>query len=143
MIQVHEKVKPVFPFEQLERKGYVFARPSKWKSFRLDDGTFVRNNIRYLKCSRFIDDVYGYDTETYKGKCRLICCSDGSNNYLLKPTFLECLDFLFYNASRNTAYRFFYNIDFDYNAILKLFDAGHMLEMEKPKEFKQALLEFL
>ena len=115
-------VNPVSPFEQLEAKGHRFAKPSKWKTFELNDGTIVRNTIRTLRRSRNITDIYGFDTETFRGTCRLLCCSDGSNKYLLKPTLKECLDFLFYEASRNNAYRFFYNIDFDYNAIIKLFN---------------------
>ena len=115
-------VNPIFPFDQLEAKGHRFAKPTKWKTFELKDGTVVINNIRTIRRSRHIDDVYGYDTETYRGTCRLLCCSDGSIKSLLKPSFKECLDFLFINASRNNAYRFFYNIDFDYNAILKLYN---------------------
>lgn len=127
MIVVHDKIKseiknPITPFEQLEAKGHRFAKPSKWKFFELDDGTVVRDTFRTLKRSRKITDIYGFDAETYHGTCRLLCCSDGSNKFILKPNLKECLDFLFYDASRNNAYRFFYNIDFDYNAIIKLFN---------------------
>ena len=107
------------PFEQLWSKGIKFHREQKRNKMFLNDGTLVLNNKRYIKKSYQIDDIYGFDTETYKGKCKLICRSDGTSKQLLYPTFLECLNFLFYNAKNSHIWRFFYNIDFDYNAIIK------------------------
>lgn len=60
-----------------------------------------------------------YDTETYKGTCKLL--ADSQNRFIYNPTFLECLDFLFYKSGHNL-YRAFYNIDFDISAILKLWN---------------------
>ncbi len=118
MTRAH-KENPILPFDQLWRKGYRFHKPQKRDFVRLNDGTIVNNNLRFLKKSYKINDIYGFDTETYKGKCRLLCRSDGSSKTLLEPTFLECLDFMFYNAKNSHIWRFFFNIDFDYNAIIK------------------------
>ncbi len=109
----------IYPFDQLRKKGHKFHIEQKRNIIRLNDGTLLINNNRRIKRSHNIKDVYGFDTETYKGTCRLLCRSNGSSEYVLEPSFLECLDFLFYDANNTHVWRFFYNIDFDYNAIIK------------------------
>ena len=83
------------------------------------------NNIVLTDTRRWINSVVDtseficYDTETYKGKCKLLC--DSQNRFVYNPTFKECLDFLFYRT-KEPYFRAFYNIDFDISAILKLWN---------------------
>lgn len=58
-----------------------------------------------------------FDTETYQGKCKLIC--DSFERILYNPNFEQAIRFLFYKASESWL-RAFYNIDFDVSAIFKL-----------------------
>ena len=74
---------------------------------------FLKTQLKYKYC-------LSYDTETYNGKCKLLARNTG--HYILEPTFLECLDFLFYKSSESNGYRFFFNIDFDVSAILKIWN---------------------
>jgi len=96
--------------------------------------TSIKNNkLRYLpnakihliNTKRFINylvetqDFLCYDTETYKGRCKLI--ADSNERYIYNPTFSQCLDFLFLDFDK-PYYRAFWNIDFDISAILKLWN---------------------
>lgn len=70
--------------------------------------------------------VHGLDTETLDGYARLICCSDGRS--------LECdniddiLAFLCHKSARG-AHNFFYNIQYDYEAIMKYLPVDTLGEM--------------
>ena len=91
------------------------------------------NKLRYLEVSniyltdtrRWLNKVVNknsficYDTETYKGTCKLLADSEG--NYIYNPEFDDCLDFLWKNHKK-VYYRAFWNIDFDISAILKLWN---------------------
>ena len=94
------------------------------------------NRLKYSNQKQIIhtqykwNEVLGYDTETYKGRCMLICRNNIENqskkNYLIKQkgksyTFKEVIEFLTYHINTHNVYRFFYNIDFDIQAILKLY----------------------
>ncbi len=62
-----------------------------------------------------------FDIKIYKTKCKLLFrygLNDNSN-YILNPTFEECLDFLFYRSHKGEMCRFSYNLDFFISAILK------------------------
>lgn len=80
----------------------------------------IINNSRVLNFKREYNETICFDTETYKGKCKLI--ADSNKRYVLNPTFKECLDFMFFRGSRSKIYRFFFNIDFDISAILKIWN---------------------
>ena len=85
--------------------------------------TFTKNKLRYSKRTYKFNDAYGFDSETYQGTVKMLCRNKGLNNCLDNPqSVVECLDFMFYNASKKKIYRFFYNLDFDISAILKLHD---------------------
>lgn len=61
----------------------------------------------------------GYDSETYRGKCKLLCDSKG--NYLLDGNFYDCIEFLI-NDIDDKSHRVFWNMDFDLTAIFKLYE---------------------
>lgn len=84
------------------------------------DGLVIKNRKQYIVKTYKCDSVIAYDTETLNGTCKLLARNTGATKYILDPTFKECLDFLFYLADKTNVYRFFYNIDFDISAILKL-----------------------
>jgi hypothetical protein len=60
--------------------------------------------------------VYGFDTETLDGYCRLITCSDG--RVYQGHDIEEILTFLTYKGCRS-AHNFFYNISYDMDSIFK------------------------
>ncbi len=83
------------------------------------------SNIHLVNTRRWINKVVSkneficFDTETYKGACKLL--TDSNGNYVYNPTFKECLDFL-WKYHKKVYYRAFWNIDFDFSAILKLWN---------------------
>lgn len=100
----------------------------------------VKNRKHFIKSSFKIEHCISYDTETYQGKCRLLSRGDtrGKTASIFKPTFLQCLEFLLYNASHKGFYRTFFNMDFDVSAILKL-----LYEELEDKEIADKLIEEL
>ena len=108
-----------------KREGYLL--PIKKKEYILDNGLIIKNRRQYIKKTYKCEKILAFDVETYKGKCKLIACS--GNKYKLDTdktplTFEKCLDFLFSYANNPNTYRFFYNIDFDFTAILKLWKSN-------------------
>lgn len=82
----------------------------------------ITNSKRTTKKVYKCDYILAFDSETYRGSCRLLCRNSKTNNYIYKPSFYQCLQFLWYKANIPNGYRFFYNLDFDITAILKKFD---------------------
>ncbi len=103
-----------------ENEGYIF--PEKHKSYTLNNGLVIKNRRQFIKRLYRCEKILAYDVETYKGSCKLIANSESKR--LLNPSFLECIKFLFYLADNSNTYRFFYNIDFDFSAILKLWKSN-------------------
>jgi hypothetical protein len=62
--------------------------------------------------------IRGYDTETYKGNVKLLACSDGS--YIETNEAEKLLDFLS-GKGKGSDYNVFYNVAFDFSAIMKDF----------------------
>lgn len=89
------------------------------------------SNIHLVNTRRWINKVVNkneficFDTETYKGTCKLLADSNG--NYLYNPDFKESLDFLWKYHNR-TYYRAFWNMDFDVSAILKLWNNIELID---------------
>ena len=102
---------------------------------------------QYENIRKKYDEAYtfiGYDTETFNGKCKLICDSKG--NSLLDGTFYECLNFLIDDID-DTSHRIFLNMDFDLTAILKLYK-GKNEKIQRlldgfPETFKNLELTYL
>lgn len=93
--------------------------------YTLKDGLLVKplsNSLhRIYKCEKII----AFDTETYEGKCRLICDSLNRELYfdnINDNKFFEIINFLMYYIDKPNIYRFFFNIDFDVQSILKHLD---------------------
>lgn len=107
---------PYVPIHQ--REGFLQCDNYK-KNYIVVNGISIANRKRFSTAKSIeINDCLAYDCETFHGICRLLADSNG--NYILEPTFKDCLDFLFKDASKTKCYRFFYNIDFDISAIFKL-----------------------
>lgn len=63
--------------------------------------------------------VYGFDTETYKGKVTLLCCyGDGFEDQLVVKNVDQVLYFLTRSKFKNS-HNFFFNLKFDMQAIVK------------------------
>lgn len=110
-------------YEKLENPEAIFKRlgylyPKSKKVYILKNGLKIKNRRQFIKREYRCEKILAFDTETYHGYCKLICCSGGKK--ILNPTFLECIKFLFYLANKRNTYRFFYNLDFDFSSILKL-----------------------
>lgn len=124
-----------------KQMGYEF--PEKKKEYILKNGLIIKNRNQYIKTSYQCNDILAFDTETYKGTCKLLCRNKGKGkNYILNPTFEQCLEFLTYLIDSKYVYRFFFNIDFDISAILKLwekepdFDINNIYYLRKGIEVK-------
>ena len=115
------EIKPEFKKERISLYDRVGAiKPKKQSEYIYENGLIVENRTRFLKSQNQIDNIIAYDTETYKGTCRLLARSDGRTKFIYKPTFDEALDFLFFKANESHTWRFFFNIDFDISSIMKL-----------------------
>jgi len=113
-----------------KRLGYLY--PEIKKEYKLKNGLKIKNRKQFIKKSYVKGNVIAYDTETLNGTCKLLCSSDSRQKPLLNPTFKDCLDFLFAYANEKNSYRFFFNIDFDFSSMLKLWN--DLPEIEKLKK---------
>ena len=123
-------------------KSINALNPNKQKLNRTFDKHTLKNGVRYnprtsvITKSNKCSIVLAYDTETYRGKCKLLCRNKGIHKSLMEkditefPSFEQCIKFLTYYISKNMlgVYRFFWNIDFDIQAILKLYDGKDKLK---------------
>ena len=100
----------------IESLGYIQAKHKK--EYILNNGLIIKNRRLSTKRVYKCEKILAYDTETYKGSCKLLARSN--NKYIINPSFDDCLRFLFYLANKTKVYRFFYNLDFDITSILKL-----------------------
>jgi len=106
--------------------GYLY--PEVKREYTLSNGLKIKNRKQYIKTTHQCDKVLAYDTETYEGTCKLIARNEGRNKFILNPSFEQCLKFLFYSANIPHTYRFFFNLDFDISAILKLWNDTSNIE---------------
>ncbi len=60
--------------------------------------------------------IFGFDTETFNGYAKLLTCSN--QTYVESTKTIDYINFLYYNASTNN---FFYNLGFDFSAMMKQF----------------------
>jgi len=115
--------------------------PIKKRLRNIDNPYTLRNGLKYkptikrLTKDNVCNDVISYDCETYKGNCKLLVSSLGKNqNYYYpknkneKATFEGCIDFLLQYIDKKGVYRTFFNIDFDIQAILKLYHKSNRIE---------------
>jgi len=112
--------------EWYKRYGYLLSE--RKKEYVLSNGLKIKNRKQFIKRTYKFDKVLAYDTETYKGTCKLIARNEGRIKHILNPTFDDCIHFLFYLADNPNTYRFFFNIDFDISAILKLWNNIEQIE---------------
>lgn len=113
----YEPIRDIF-----KRLGLLY--PEYKKKYVLNNGLTIINRKQIVKGIYQCKEIIGFDSETYQGTCKLLCNS--KNEYVLNPTFLDCLDFLFKYAKNVGTYRLFYNIDFDFSAIIKTWNSTNM-----------------
>ena len=75
--------------------------------------------------------VNGLDTETYKGKAKLI--ADGEGNYIEPRDFSDILSFLTASNYRSCA-NFFYNITYDFQSLIKFLPRSAIEELWEENE---------
>lgn len=77
--------------------------------------------------------IRGFDTETYHGAALLIACSNGQYMVVNDKNRMKIFDFLLKNAGN---LNFFYNINYDFDAIIKAMNLPYetMLELHENKE---------
>jgi len=81
-------------------------------------------------------DVRGFDTEAYRGYCKLLACSTGT--HIESSNTLELLDFLWNNALYPAeGYNFFFNVDYDFGVIVKQYVVNNFREVREG--YKKAL----
>lgn len=132
-------LKPIKYKKELLVKGFLKPEYSNkvkiFDSFNNNEYEIV-NKQRYLLSKRKCNFILAYDVETYKGTCKLLASySNHKKRYIIKEKqetnskfLLRCLNFLFYKSSKGFGYRFFFNIDFDISAILKLYRNNKKIE---------------
>ena len=86
----------------------------------------IKNQRRYKGKGFKRKENTGIDTETYKGKCRLICDSFGE--YAFINEFDDILRYLCSNRYRGK-FNWFYNIKFDFEAIVKHLSQEDLLNL--------------
>lgn len=103
-------------------------------------------NLRNRRFRKY-EEIYtfiGYDSETFKGCCKLLCNSKG--DYLLNANFYEYLDFMIRDID-DKSHRVFWNMDFDLTAIFKLYkqknDKIKRLLAGYTEQFKEFKLTYL
>ena len=93
----------------------------------------VKFQKRYLNKGFKMKENTGLDTETYEGYVKLICDYSGRNK--LVNNFDDCIDFLTYYSYRNK-YNWFYNIQFDFESIIKYLDIVDLRELYRNHEIE-------
>jgi len=140
-IESLEIVSNILPFEfeykpELETLKEFYKRlnylyPLMRKEFTLRNGLKIKVRRQFIKSKHEKGKVLAYDTETYKGTCKLIARNEGRQISVLNPTFEQCINFLFYLANERNVFRFFYNLDFDISSILKLWNDIEQIKLLK------------
>lgn len=109
-------------------KKYDYIISIRKKEYILRSGLKIKNRRQFIKRTYKCEKILTYDTETYKGMCKLIARNEGRVKHILNPTFEQCINFLFYLADKPNTYRFFFNLDFDFSAMLKLWNDIEQIE---------------
>jgi len=145
--EIYQENNSLIPFDKIRKFcDYNINQISMNNVF---DNGILENRLKFVNRRGFelkkvysCEEIISFDTETYKGVCKLICRNDNKNNdktdkllkpnFILNPTFEDCLDFLTYHINNPNVYRFYFNIDFDITAILKLYNKfDKLLFMQK------------
>jgi len=116
------EIELISPLKQINALNDIFWNEMLLYDKYKDIHYTVKNKKRYLTKERDCSYIICFDSETFKGKCRLLASYSKKERFIFKPNFEQCLDFLFYRAYQTNGYRFFYNIDFDISAILKIWN---------------------
>ena len=102
----------------------------------------IKPQTRHKTIQKRLSLHIGYDTETLNGYCRLICDSDGNYCYIgAYPTksndeiLTDILTFLTKNAGKS-GLRWFYNINYDFRAIVKYLSNDKLIELYNNNEVR-------
>ena len=100
----------------------------------------IKQQTRHKTKQKRLSVHIGYDTETLNGYCRLICDSNANYLYIGAETYqsdekilTDILNFLIRNAGRS-ALRWFYNINYDFRAIVKYLSSDKLIELYNNNE---------
>jgi len=93
----------------------------------------IRKQYRYKNQGFTKKENVGFDTETYQGYAKLICDSDG--RYQCITNFDDVLKFLTFSNYRNK-FNWFYNVRFDFEALIKYLDYGQLINLYSDKFLK-------
>ncbi len=91
----------------------------------LDNVVISSRTIRPAR-NKPVNSIHGFDTETHKGKCFLIASSEGKSKWA--ESIDDVLQFLS-RYSLRTSLNFFWNLEYDLNAILKYLDRKHLIDI--------------
>ena len=117
----------------------------------LDSNTIIKNPIDWdliklrkypaHKMSRNIErQVFGFDTETLDGYAKLLAfwtLEGNMGKYQLVESFEDCLEFLTQRKLRQGSH-FFFNLNFDVNAIIKFLPDENLQELREIRETEYA-----
>lgn len=111
----------------------------------------IKPQTRHKTTQKRLSVHIGYDTETLHGYCRLICDSRGNYEYFGENPNMEndeilykILSFLIRNSAKE-GLRWFYNIDYDFRAIIKYLPDENLIQLYNTSEtvFKDFTISFL
>lgn len=101
------------------------------------------NPQRRFKNTGFVQkENTGIDTETYQGYVKLIC--DDSGRYKDINEFLDIINFLTHSRYRKK-FNWFYNIQFDFESIIKYLDKGELTELyiNGELEYEKVIINYI
>lgn len=116
------------------------------------DRILIKPQTRRKTSQKPITEHIGYDTETLFGYCRLICDSTGNYLYLGdnpkmsdSEILTNILSFLTRNAGKLSCLHWFYNLNYDFRAIIKYLSSDQLIELYNNNkiEFNGYTIEFL
>jgi hypothetical protein len=93
----------------------------------------IRFQKRYKNKGFKMKENTGLDTETYQGYVKLICADDG--DFKTVESFDDIIKFLMREKFRGK-YNWFFNIQYDFESIIKYLDYGELVTLYREKELQ-------
>ena len=101
------------------------------KCRNLDNIDINKNCFNPVKKYRNKKPLIGFDTETEKGQCFLLGYYGKENNGVLESTDIDEILKLLYNIKFKSTFNFFYNLTYDFQAIIKCLPYENIYELAK------------
>ena len=127
MKRKYKSMNAVYPNNKIKHyyKPYTLSMNKNFNPNDFENRIKYKSRIIQLKKIYKCDKIIAFDTETFRGICRLLCRSEvdlrNNKSVIYKPSFDSCINYLTFLIDKPNIYRFMFNLDFDISAILKLY----------------------